>query len=441
MPSRRIIAETYPNGEFRVSYRTFLSKARKADSDRVALNKDARREPPPDSLLDFRGEFQDRKTIKDILVECGFLPVKRGWGMQPGLTRFGIRAKRTILRSGGALDGLPGCQAAITLTLPGSGLKAYQTLADWSGYAANRVKTWIYDTLQKYGDIYWFYVWELQKRGALHMHLCVYCPFEECYRKIEDGIKDAWISVLGSIEKKSGVRMFLSEEGIDWRSNSQYIQVDCQRVRQSVSAYFAKYCTKEKGVSEEHIENGIRPSRWWGCSRKLLSLLHSKTRRFVSGEIAENQAIEIVEKTLNIVRKKGKTFENTNRYTGEICIISYPGNGLSRNVYELVKSECEALVSCLLEAKVNEEQQLRKDIQTLKRRWSTNEERLRLAEIIGTDTYEWELLIYFMADSDCVTRQALDHLLEVIRTEGAVPNEEKEDAGEPYIQIELDTTL
>lgn len=250
-------------------------------------------------FLDSNSELQEKpvKPPREDGDSCGH--TKPGWGETPKRTEFGTHARKTIQRAGGVMDVHETSQLALTFTLPSVDVEAYQAMADYSGYIANRVKTWISDQFPLAEDKLWFYVWELQGRGALHLHFAVSVPSVGIASKIARKAKSLWIRVLETVSRKSGANMFQGSMGQDHRANIDNIQVDCQLVIQSVAQYFAKYCGKDKGKEKKGSHAEYWPSRWWGCSRTMLQHIESLTDSAVTHEIPQDQALEV----LNRVQK------------------------------------------------------------------------------------------------------------------------------------------
>lgn len=414
----QILAELHPNGELRIRYRNVIRKKRGFDGEPRTDVKAMCRKAFMPSSLDNKNEFQESKEEWMAKILSSGESVRPGWGMCPRLTKFGIRGRRKILRAGGVMDSLPGVRAAITLTLPGNTSEAIQTICDYSGFIANRVKTWLYDQLVDPSKVSWFYVWELQKRGALHMHLCINCEESAVFRRIQKGIKSAWINILETVGKKASVNMFLSSKGYDWRRKRGKIQVDCQRVKKSVSAYFAKYCGKADKGAEEHIKAGLRPSRWWGCSRYLSRLTQLMRISVVSQEMSQSQADSVIEGMLDACEDVENCYLKANPYTGAYYLIAYPGLSLGSEIIRELEYRLGRNPSSSLEANKLQNNELKKRIKNIQRRWNTLEERLRLAEIFGTGTREWEMYCLLMLEPECVTNDVVEHLLSIVENDG-----------------------
>lgn len=203
--------------------------------------------------------------------------LKPGYGGECKRTKFGIYAKRTLLRVGGAIDKFdptPENGVFLTGTLPGSTHAAKKAIADWSAYIVHRLKAWIAKYVKAKLD---FYVWELQKRGALHLHYYLYVPDPVTRKRILSGFKTQWIKLLENVCSKSGVDVFKKTAAYSHRGHDERIQAYAQEVTKSVAAYLAKYCSKEASKPNSKVTSSYYPTRWWGASRPLLALLRSMT--------------------------------------------------------------------------------------------------------------------------------------------------------------------
>lgn len=188
---------------------------------------------------------------------------------------FTLDARRKLLRAGGALgrfDSEPSHCLFFTGTLPGSTEEAYRAIAVYSSEIVHRVKKWIgkrYDEFQ-----YSFYCWELQKRGALHLHYLLYCPCKSSRERMMREFKSFWTFLLMSVSEKSGVDLFARSYGGTHRQNLDVVQAYVQECRSSVSAYMAKYVGKDAGKGN----TANFPSRWSSVSRPLGTLIKEYTR-------------------------------------------------------------------------------------------------------------------------------------------------------------------
>lgn len=178
---------------------------------------------------------------------------------------------------GGSYDTLstnPSDFVFLTGTLPGNTPAAFRAIAEYSSYIAESIGHWIKRTVK---SDYYFYVWELQKRGALHFHYCVYCPDSRVREKICTAFKPKWTTLLDSISEKSNVCLWESSNGTCHRDRYGTLQAYAQEVHTSVAAYLCGYLGNAKNKHIQDKECPYYPQRWWGASRASTSLLNSLT--------------------------------------------------------------------------------------------------------------------------------------------------------------------
>lgn len=195
-----------------------------------------------------------------------------------GNRSFTLAAKRKILRSAGALDKLdsaPSHKVFLTGTLPGGTEGAKAGIAFCAPKIVHSLRKWLayqFPQLQHY-----FYCWELQKRGALHLHYCLYCPDPIARASIIAKFRSWWHDCLCGFSDKIGIDLFERAGGGTWRGQPEKIQADAQEVRFSVAAYVAKYCSKSAGTAF----GGYAPPRWSSVSRPLGALLLESTEEVI----------------------------------------------------------------------------------------------------------------------------------------------------------------
>lgn len=211
---------------------------------------------------------------------------KVGYGTMGRGTQFGVNARRSLLRCGGVFDleRIPPSQVAfLTGTLPGGTMDAMVAIAAWSSCLVNRLKAWI----SKYAkDTYSLYVWERQRRGALHLHYAVHIPCPVARHRILVGFKPWWVAALGRIGADADVDMFAWANGKgSWAGRPDVVQADAQECTKTISGYLAKYASKQEGKGGAHADcDGAVmpwPVRWWGCSRPLLAACRKYTEELV----------------------------------------------------------------------------------------------------------------------------------------------------------------
>jgi hypothetical protein len=221
-----------------------------------------------------------------------------GFGLPPRRTHFGLAAKRKLQRVGGALDKTitnPQELIFLTGTLPGSTQESYQAISNYSSYIVHRLKSWLNWRVKSKFD---FYVWELQKRGALHLHYCVHIEDNSIAKFVLTHFHDEWNRILESVCEMSGVDVYEKKNGGTWRDCKTVVQAYAQRVKKSVAAYLSKYCSKNAGKA------GIQayyPTRWWGVSRPLNKLLGDMTKTLILPSLRNATVGGIVKAAVNVL--------------------------------------------------------------------------------------------------------------------------------------------
>lgn len=201
---------------------------------------------------------------------------KPGFGVMGRETKFGTTARRQLLRCGGVFDLEripPGEVLFLTGTLPGGTMDAMVAIAANSSRLVDSLKSWI---AKNETNTYALYVWERQKRGALHLHYAVHIKDPLGRARILGGFKRWWFNALTRIAADSSVDLFewANRKG-SWRDRPDVVQADAQECFKSPSSYLAKYASKGSGKeaarANEDGEVMPWPVRWWGCSRPLLA--------------------------------------------------------------------------------------------------------------------------------------------------------------------------
>lgn len=213
-----------------------------------------------DSSLDIRSDFS-QSPVKALR--------KR--------TKFGRNAQTSIMRIGGAFDRMdsnPSNYVFLTGTIPGGTHEAFSAVAEESASIAKSLADWFARTAK---SDYWFYVWELQKRGALHIHYCIHPNNSNEAEKVLIQWKPKWEDVLSEVSRRTGADMWLREDGTYHVQGKSVLQAYAQRVRVSVAAYMSGYCSNGKNKHSNDANSIYFPSRWWGCSRKTVALVRSMT--------------------------------------------------------------------------------------------------------------------------------------------------------------------
>lgn len=209
---------------------------------------------------------------------CFGAPSRPGHGDIPRYTAFGNNARRTILRCGGVLDEVvkdPKHIVFLTGTIPNGYDDGRITASAYSSWLVQTLKRWVNKYVQSQLD---FYVWEYQKRGALHLHYCVYVPCDSSRDKILRRFHTEWVRILLRLSSATGVDMCYSSPRGTNKGKTDDIQAYAQEIRTTAAAYLAKYCSKEASAVVSRDKRVLYPpTRWWGCSRPLLAELRKRT--------------------------------------------------------------------------------------------------------------------------------------------------------------------
>ena len=269
----RILHECFPNNEIRLTM-TRVVVRRSPDDDDASTNELSEHGSDCRSASEVWEDGNDRDTL-DISSEFK----RPGYGRLGKRTRFGLNARRKLLRAGGAADKVAPNRREwvfLTGTQPSGTLESFRALAEWSGYLVNGLKAWIGWHAK---NTFSFYVWEFQKRGALHLHYAVHIPDRKARQYIIDNFKNEWKKLLDNVQEKSGVDMWKRADGSYHRKGWGVLQAYAQTVRKSVAAYLAGYCSDRSNKHNIDGKFDYYPSRWWGVSRPLNAELEAQTIR------------------------------------------------------------------------------------------------------------------------------------------------------------------
>ena len=281
----KIEAQSFPNNEVRVTWSS-LPHPRSPQSEEISSNdgivntctpvnpSSKLNSPPPLSLV------PNSQTQRNP-VGFGALPANP--------TTFGLNGKRKLIRQGAAMEteAPPDECLFLTGTLPGSTEDSFKAIAAWSGYIVHRLKSWIGTYAPGKYD---FYCWEYQRRGALHLHYCVWLPDGSARAMVLAKFRDWWIQILHRVGESCNTDMFRKDSGKTWLSDLSKVRAVAEVCRKSPARYLAKYLSKSAAPARGPAR-AFSPSRWWGTSRPLKALCDSLT-----------QTIEIIEGGFHRVR-------------------------------------------------------------------------------------------------------------------------------------------
>lgn len=230
----------------------------------------------------------------------------RGYGDRPNVSYFTHKSGQKVRECGAIVDmlcqGDPAKCRVITLTLPASGHDAYDTISRYSSYATNR----LFQVIRRdehHAQLHWFYVWEYQKRGALHLHICLFHETREISQRIGDELVSKWRDVLCDIGRLSGCNLLFSKG-----FNREVALCDMQSINQEMyfgcGAYFSKYASKtaaSQGSVGTAKSRELRAlcqkypvSRFWGSSQNLKVLVRENSLSFKKEDL-QTEEIEDME--------------------------------------------------------------------------------------------------------------------------------------------------
>lgn len=213
-------------------------------------------------------KFQD--AIKDV----------SGYGGLPTHKIFSRRARRSI-QEWGAIAWRKFGESGIFLTgtVPGTGALIAETVARYSGWLLNRVKQWFRDAFKS--DYSVSAVWELQKRGMLHLHLCVCSNARAVLSRFIDVWKERWNALLIELSELTKVDLFRKNKYWSWQEDLKATRQDAQWLKYNPARYLAKYLSKGSRQAASDFE--YHPSRWWSVDRQTASEARSERIRILLG--------------------------------------------------------------------------------------------------------------------------------------------------------------
>jgi hypothetical protein len=207
--------------------------------------------------LDIISEFQQR-SLK--------VKSRGGWGFSPKPTTFGKNARHRLLEAGAIMDNLHQKNVCeVTCTIPGSTVDSLRAVSQWSGWIMNRLTQIV---RRSKSDPAWFYVWELQKRGALHLHFAIGCSSLPDAILLAQQIEFKWFELLLELKDKCDVDVFRKNAKWTWRDKPQNWQSHVLPIYKSVAAYFSKYVAKQSNNRSRNYKKFF-PARWWGSSKSI----------------------------------------------------------------------------------------------------------------------------------------------------------------------------
>ena len=310
-PMKRLVFQSYPNNEVRIGWDDLPYPKRKKQDTQSVRDAELRGVALEESISQFKRDnnvvqYRDSKGCLwrgtyDEMGEYSVAPFREGLVITSEVqespkkniasgrdysrtvepTRFTRNARHRLLEAGALCeDSSPrySRNVFVTFTLPGSTPGAYSAISRYSGFITNRVLQGIRDDRRVES---WFYVWERQKRGALHLHLCVRFKSQDDWLCLADVLYERWYSVLEDVGEREGICLFEHSDSGKCTAR-RYWRYDYQLVRKSVGGYLSKYVSKgvEEGTTPEPTKavQSYYPRRWWGMSRNLTQEINRRRK-------------------------------------------------------------------------------------------------------------------------------------------------------------------
>lgn len=104
---------------------------------------------------------------------------------------------------------------------------------------------------------------------------------------------------------QSGVDVYERAGGGSWKDLKSKVQCYAQQVYKSVGAYLSKYVSKQYDAHSDECKK-YYPSRWWGCSRRLLKAMRTATQVTTLEFVNLRQAKTLFEEIKGMLQAMGE---------------------------------------------------------------------------------------------------------------------------------------
>lgn len=187
------------------------------------------------------------------------------WRDLPMRTRFTRGAKNLVRDAAHLMEREKRGQGVFcTLTVAGGTDESYRCLSAASGYIVDRFNRWIRYKVQ---DSEFLYVWELQDRGAPHLHYMFRISGAITMGALHDEIQSEWRKILLDVTSESGVDLFARRDGGTWLTDTDKPFVALRSINGNLRDYLSKYLSKSR--SKSGSASVFRPGRWAAISANL----------------------------------------------------------------------------------------------------------------------------------------------------------------------------
>jgi hypothetical protein len=215
---------------------------------------------------------------------------KPGYGLLPGPTKFTAKGAQTLREFGAVVEVEYGLNVYfLTGTLPADSWQAIEAMASWSGYLIERFTQWCRDQAS---ETMLAWVWERQKRGALHIHAIVGSHDNAGLLTVASGFKSAWCGWLTEVSSRSGIDMFYSER--HQSDNRSYAQTRVMQAHTSAARYMAKYMGKDARTHDASGHRQVFPTRWWRVSKSAMDKINAQRKWYQIDNVSLAEATDLV---------------------------------------------------------------------------------------------------------------------------------------------------
>lgn len=175
---------------------------------------------------------------------------------------------------------------SLILTFPGTSPAALSTSCN---IAALAMKAFL-DELRKWNNkkaVSYLYGFERKTGSAnLHTHVLLAVPSGTKSKFTESALRALWFDILKELSRYTQVNLFESEDGLDWSSTPDHLQIQLKPITKPTWA--ASYTIKPTCIKTEvdvkcpYVNSDgevFTPAHWSKCSRNLKSIVAQKTIR------------------------------------------------------------------------------------------------------------------------------------------------------------------
>lgn len=245
---------------------------------------------------------------------------------------FGVNQGQKLRECGAAVDlqqeKYGGASRVITLTLVGDTHEAFECLAANSKYIVNRLFQRV--RLIDPSCNNYFYVWEFQKRGALHLHICLWNKSKNMAAKLGAKLVQQWYKILQDIQEGTGVDMFVRRDRKTYTPKRKW-QSRNEPMRKSAGGYFSKYAGKASKKEERahiyHLAKKYPPSRFWGSSKAVKNIIKENTFEYRFESHKTEVSKEYYERIVELLNQKDILSYGTFKWKMEYELTDRKGNG------------------------------------------------------------------------------------------------------------------